>query len=173
MDLINYFFTLASINQKISCPISHLDAYWFLHYDKLEVITDSIFENFSKNKIIKSLYTQLQNYINYKIYYFTYNEDHEPYLRIIKNCLKNHYNENKEKVTIVNRDWRDGDFSKNNNEDDILYSVDQIGSQYFYSNEKTQKYFNYNAKIILSIIDFATHNKKLFISNLRKQHENN
>lgn len=161
------FYNDNSINQKISCPISHLDAYWFLHCDKLDIITDSIFENFSKNEIIKSLYIQLQNYINHKINYFTYNEDNEPYLRIIKNCLKNHYSENKEKVTIVNRDWSNGDFSKNNKEDDILYSVDQIGSQYFYSNKATQTYFEYNAKIILSIIDFATQNKKSFISNLR------
>jgi hypothetical protein len=149
----------------LKCPIPHLDAYWFLHFEKLDYITGLIFQNYSGEFI------GIFEYIREKIEsYGTIASSNNSLVnitkRIINNTLFEHYNMNNNKVAMINRDWSSGKFCKNNYPQKVLYAIDQIGTQYFFTNENTQEYFVLNSKVILSVIDYATKHKKKFIEEL-------
>lgn len=85
--------------------------------------------------------------------------------KMMFNILKGQFIENKQKVTLVKRDWVTGSILDNysSSNKDILYAIDQTGGVYFYDNEKINSYFKNNAKCLLSLINFSFIKKKTFI----------
>lgn len=90
---------------------------------------------------------------------------------LIFDTLKYYFEKNQKKVTLLKRNWDDGTVLKNfnNQNKEILFSIDQTGGVYFYDNEKINDYFKENANQLLSLIDFSFINKKKFI--LEQQYE--
>lgn len=151
--------------KPLQCPTSHIEAYWFLHIEKLDNITSIIFKQYDKE------FTKIFEYINKKIANFQEKKISEFHLKnlnteIIEKTLMHHYKLNNNKVVMVNRNWNNGEFCENNYDPKVSYAIDQIGTQFFYTNKATQTYFEFNAQIILSVIDYATKHKKDFISYL-------
>lgn len=155
----------SSISKKLECPLPHLEAYWFLHFEKLNEITNLIFQNHFNE------FNEIIHFINEKRDSFGKSQREMLTLKnlnskIINKTLLKHYEMNKGKTVMVNRDWSTGKFCKNIYDQDVLYAIDQIGTQYFFTNKGTQEYFEFNSKIILSVLDYATKHKKDFISEI-------
>jgi len=91
--------------------------------------------------------------------------------KLMFKTLKEHASSNKNKVTLLKRNWKTGSvLSKYNNlNKDILYAIDQTGGVYFYENDKINEYFKSNASCLLSLINFSFIKKKEFIL----EHQNN
>lgn len=158
----------APLNSPLECPIPNLKTYWILHFDKLDKLTDLIFEKYS---FLFDSYkkTILEMEKNYQIKSSENEFSDNVFNSLIVSTLNDQYYLNCKKISLLDRSWNSGIIIPKKHYPNVLYAIDQIGSQYFYSNYNMQKYFKKNAMVIIGILDFGTKRKKDFIIRIIKK----
>lgn len=156
------------VDLDLKCPSPEIFTYWDRHYKKIDIIVKNIIEFSKKGNIDNVLYkiflivedifkyTDIKEKDGLPIKTFNY---------LSNDLLQNHYLSNNKELTALKRSWKDGTILENHKDlyKNIYYAIDGTGGVFFYDSDGMQKYFIDNAKYLLSIIDFASINKKDFI----------
>jgi|SRR6218665_2423 len=169
--LIQKYFTKKE-EHPLKEPSSEMYTYWIKHFEKIDIITDEIF-NYARNTK-DNVFCELSSFLNAMFDSYSNITTNDKLIlddfhsNVANNALLVYHKANKKEITLLKRSWKDGKVQQKYFPlyNDILFAIDQTGGVFFADTNKMQKYFVLNSKYLLNIIDFSAKQKKKFILDL-------